>query len=144
MSFFFFSLFLSPLHARLFLLLFFVFPPLLSFLFLFFFFSFFLPLPTEFFLFGLTWGSFLPLSLFSLMAMCLYMVHPSCVMCHHVSHVPCVMCHMDICFRWHLPHHMALMSCVFLLWCHVIAPGHAIWHHPMCHSTLGASKNVKF
>ena len=54
------------------------------------------------------------------------------------------MCHMDTCSKLHSPHHMALIPCVLLTWCHVEAPGHAMWQHPMCHPTPGASKNVKF
>ena len=110
-----------PYHAL--SLSFLLFPLCFSFLsfsfFLFFFsisFSLILP-PSNFF--GLTLGSFLPLSLLSLMAMCLHMVHPSCAMCHLVSHVPCAMCHMDTCFRWHLPHHMAS--------CHVSFSHGAMW-----------------
>ena len=62
----------------------------------------------------------------------------------HVSHFQWSMCHMDTCSRWHSPHHMAFMPCVLLPWCHVAALGHAMWHHPMCHLTHVASKNVKF
>ena len=62
----------------------------------------------------------------------------------HVSHFPWSMCHMDTCSRWNSSHHMALMPCVLLPWFHVVASGHAMWHHPMCHPTPGVSKNVKF
>ena len=54
------------------------------------------------------------------------------------------MWHIDTCSKWNSPHHMALMPCVLLPWCHVAVPGHAMWHHPMCHPTVGTSKNVKF
>ena len=70
--------------------------------------------------------------------------HGPSIMCHVSPCEPCAMCHIDTCFRWHLPHHMALMPCVLLPWCHVAAPGHAMWHHPMCHPTPGALKNLKF
>ena len=66
-----------------------------------------------------------------------------CSSCH-VSHFPWSKCHMDTCSRWHSPHHMALMSCVLLPWCHVAVPGYAVWHHPMCHATPDTSKNMKF
>ena len=62
----------------------------------------------------------------------------------HVSHFPWSMCNMDIYSRWHSPHRMDLMPCVLLPWCHVAAPGRAMWHHPMCHLTHSVSKNVKF
>ena len=60
----------------------------------------------------------------------------------HVSPFPWSMCYTNTCSRWHSPHHLALMPCVILPWCHVATPGHG--HHPMCHPTPGASKNVKF
>ena len=62
----------------------------------------------------------------------------------HVSPFPWSMCHMDTCSRWNSPHHMALMPCVLLPWCHVASPGRAMWHYPMCHPTPDASENVKF
>ena len=76
-----------------------------SYSFLFFFSSFFSfsPYPSIFFLFPLS-GRKLPLTL---LFIC------------HVSFFPWSMCHMDICSRWHFSHHMALMSCVLLSWCHV-------------------------
>ena len=37
----------------------------------------------------------------------------------HVSPFPWSMYHMDTCSRWHSPHHMALIPCVLLPWCHV-------------------------
>ena len=48
----------------------------------------------------------------------------------HVSPFPWPMCHMETYSRWHSPHYMALMSCVFLPWvpcgspwsCHVTPP----------------------
>ena len=45
----------------------------------------------------------------------------------HVSPFPWSMCHMDTCSRWHSPHHMVLMPCVLLPWCHVATLGHAMW-----------------
>ena len=151
-----FFLFLSPLlHARLFLL----FPPhflsFLHFLFLFFFFTFFLffsfffsyfisfsPYPPNFYLIWLDLRKFPPY--FSSLFHGHVSSYGPSIMCHVSRCEPCAMCHMDTCFRWHLSHHMALMPCVFLLWCHVAALGHAMWHHPMCHLIPGASKNVKF
>ena len=63
-------------------------------------------------------GSFLsPSFLLSLMAMCLHMVHVSHAMRHPIHHMcpsPKVPC------------------------------GILMWHHSMCHSIPGASKNVKF
>ena len=60
----------------------------------------------------------------------------------YFSFFPWSMCHMDTCSRRHSPHHMDLMPCVILPWCHVAAPGHTMWNHPMCHPTPGTSKNL--
>ena len=96
---------------------------------LFFFFClFFSPSPPIFFYFLQVRGNFLSL------------YYSSC----HVSPFPWSICHMDTCSRWHSPHHMALMPCVLLPWCHVATLSHAMWHHPMRHPTPDASKNMKF
>ena len=110
----------------------FFFPPLTltqspSFFFLFFlFFNFFFLFFLFFsFFFLLSFLSHLPPSDFfflqvrrSFLSLC----YSSC----HVSHFPWSMCHMDNCSRWHSPHHMALMTCVLLPWCHVVVFGHAM------------------
>ena len=98
------------------------------------------PYPPDFF--GLTLGSFLPLSLLSLTAMCLHMVHLSCSICHLVSHVPCV--------TW--THALGGTFHTTWLSCHVPFSHGAMWQPlvmpcgttPMCHPTLGVSKNKKF
>ena len=62
----------------------------------------------------------------------------------YVSSFPWSMCHMDTCSWWNSPYHMILMPSVLLPWCHVVAPGHTMCHHPMCHQTLDVLKDVKF
>ena len=103
--------------------------PFCLFLFSFPFFSLFFPYPssTNFF-FWLNLRKFPP-SCYSLSHGHVSSHGPS-IMCHVSPCEPCDMCHMDTCFRWHLPHLMALMPCVLLPWCHVAAPGQAMWHHP--------------
>ena len=107
---------------------FFLFFPLFIFFSFFSYFLYFSPYPHNFFDLLQVRGNFLSL------------YYSSC----HLSPLPWSMCRMNTCSRWHSPHHMALMPCVILLWCHVAVPGHAMWHHPMCHLTPGTSKNMKF
>ena len=120
----------TPPPQNLLLLFFFLFLSFLPFLFFFFIFfsfssfSFLFPFSTGLFDFFQVRGSFLSLYYSS----------------YHVSHFPWFMCHMDTCSRWHSPHHMALIQCVLIPWCHVATPGHTIWHHLMCYLTPSASK----